>query len=283
MNSRRSLSIIAVLLASRMCLGQVDHNSLPISALVTTDSPGKMGSVAVQSVMRIICTKTSMGGTGFLHKSGWIITAAHVVANCSKSDLLIMLSNGQQSGVDSIVEDDTLDLAIVKPSSHIGGPALALSGQANMSIGTMVTTWGFPSGYNGLVPLLTVGYLSGTDRLPTPNGLSPARWVVNAAFNSGNSGGPVLDIEHGEVVGVVSSKLAPIPPLIESAIEALSNQKSGFMYTKTLSDGTTQSVSEGEVIAEVLKHLRSQTQLVLGHSVTSIDLARFLKSKGISN
>ena len=274
--------VLLLFLVSLAC-AQVKQGSIPVSAPVTIDSPGKMGAVAAQSVMRIICTKTNMGGSGFLHKSGWILTAAHVVVDCSKANILVLLSTGEKIDVDSVITDTYADLAALKPSKKIDVPALALSSKTEIITGSLVTTWGFPSGYNGFRPLLTVGYLSGVDRVPTPAGLSPTRWVVNAAFNGGNSGGPVLDIETGDVIGVVSSKLAPIPLIIESAMEALSTQKSGFSYTQTNEDGTTTQVSEGHVIAEVLKYLRSQTQLVLGHAVTSTDLLQFLRSHSISN
>lgn len=275
-----TLSFILSLILASTTLCQL-NNSIPISAPITIDSPGKMGTIAAQSVMRIICTKTNMGGTAFLHKSGWIITAAHVVTDCSKNDIIIITSSGQQIKIDSVISDIHLDLAVLKPASKINVPSLELSNKTEILTGSLVTTWGFPSGYNSFTPLLTVGYLAGVDRLMTPIGLSPARWVVNAAFNGGNSGGPVLDIETGNIIGVVSSKLAPIPEIIESALEVLSKQQSGFTYTKTLPDGTTETVSEGQVVGEVLNYLRSQTQLVLGHAVTSTDLIEYLKKNKI--
>lgn len=256
-------------------------NALPVSTPITTETSGKMGMVAAKSVMRVICKATNMGGTGFLHKSGFVITAAHVVSNCNTEDLYLLMPSGKKINVAYIKKDPHYDLAIIKPAEDIKVPTLQISTNTTVEVGSQVTTWGFPSGYNALTPLLTVGYLSGIDRLPTESGLSPWRWVVNAAFNGGNSGGPILDLEDGSVIGVVSSKLAPIPPLIESALEALSNQKSGFMYTKTLPNGKKVNVSEGQIIGEVLKYLRSQNQLVLGHVVTSNDLIQFLKSNGI--
>ena len=60
---------------------------------------------------------------------------------------------------------------------------------------------------------------------PQPSGTTINRWCVNAASNSGNSGGPLLDIENGEVIGVVSSKLAPISDLAKAALSALEGQK----------------------------------------------------------
>jgi S1-C subfamily serine protease len=257
--------------------------TIPISAPLTSDSPGKMGIVACQSVFRVIDTKNGTTGTGFLHKSGWIITAAHVISNCSPSEILLLLPDGRQIAVDSTLSNLTLDLGLLKPSAPISGASLSLSNATQFPVGAMVTTWGFPSGYNSPAPLLTVGYLAGTDQVAIPSGLSAQRWVVNAAFNSGNSGGPVLDVEHGEVIGVVSSKLAPIPAFIQNALEALSKQPYGFTYTDTRPDGSTISISEGQLIAEILKYLRSQTQLVLGHAVTSVDVIQYLHKVGIPN
>ena len=158
---------------------------------------------------------------------------------------------------------------------------MTISSNDNFSIGAQVTTWGFPSGYNGLVPLLSVGYLSGIDIVKTDSGKLMKRWVINAAFNGGNSGGPLINVEDGTVIGVVSSKLAPIPAYIESELEVLKNQRSGFSYTITKTDGTTKQVSEGQIIADVLQHLRNQTQLVLGHTVSLKDIKEFLKQNGV--
>jgi len=256
--------------------------SLPVSAPITTESAGQQGKLASQSVMRVVCKSTNMGGTGFLHKSGRIISAAHVVTGCPETDLVIITPSGKMLSVKSIKADAQLDLALITPSETIAGNALAVSRKTEITVGTPVVTWGFPAGYSGLIPLLTVGYLAGVDRVQTQTGLTPLRWVINAAFNGGNSGGPVLSQEDGSVIGVVSSKLAPIPPYIESALAALANQKSGFMYTRTLASGKTETVSEGQVVAEVLTYLRSQTQLVLGHAVTAQDLMLFLNKEGVA-
>ena len=72
-----------------------------------------------------------------------------------------------------------------------------------------------------------------------------------------------------------------MPPDIESAIHALKNQKSDFQYTATRPDGSTFKVSEGQVVAMVLEHLRSQTQLVTGHAVLLEDIRSFLKEHGV--
>lgn len=150
---------------------------------------------------------------------------------------------------------------------------------AELVIGSQVAVWKFPVGYNNFAPLVAVGYISGSDRGQTDVGLSPVRLVINAPFNSGNSWGPVIDTETGNVLGVVSSKLAPIPQIVQEALPALQNQHSGMTYAaKDVTSGKEITLTEGQIVAAVLDYLRSQTQLVVGHAVTADDLHSFLRT-----
>ncbi|MDA2911662.1 serine protease [Nitrospiraceae bacterium AH_259_D15_M11_P09] len=253
--------------------------TIPLSAPVETDSAGKGGPVAMRSVVRVICPREASGGTGFLHKSGRIVTADHVVRGCSQ--ILVLPATGSAVVASVAASDSDLDLALLTLQSSLSGPPLSISSRADVAIGTQVTTWGFPGGYSGRVPLLSVGHLAGLETAKTPGGQLITQWVVNAAFNLGNSGGPLLDVEKGEVIGVVSSKIAPISQTAQSVLDALENQKSGFVYHATLPDGTKTTFSEGQVVGMVLKELRSQVQLVIGKAVRLQDLRKFLKDHGI--
>ena len=94
--------------------------------------------------------------------------------------------------------------------------------------------------------------------------------------------GTVSAIRHSDqFYVVVSSKLAPIPPEVQSALDALRTQRSGLVFTATMPDGTTTDVSQGQVVAHVLQHLRSQVQLVVGKAVRIEDLRKFLKSQKV--
>ena len=224
------------------------NDQIPASAPVDTDSAGRGGGIAAASVVRVICFKEKTGGTGFVHKSGHIITAAHVVSECERSGIAVIgVGIGGQLQVTDIIADTTLDLAILKTEQKISVPAtLSINQSSNLTFGTQVTTWGYPGGYRGALPLLSVGHLAGQDTVKSAH-TAVRRWVVNAAFNSGNSGGPLLRVEDGTVIGVVNSKLAPLPKDIENALEALKNQKAGFIYTKKYPDGRTENASEGQV------------------------------------
>jgi nitrate/nitrite transporter NarK len=116
----------------------------------------------------------------------------------------------------------------------------------------------------------------------TDSGKIVVQYVVNAAFNSGNSGGPLIQIESGDVIGVVVSKLAPISPSTMSALKALQTTSSGFTYTVTAPDGTKSQLVEGQVIAMVLDDLRKQVQLVIGRAGMIGDLRSFLTANKIT-
>lgn len=257
------------------------ENQIPVTAPMTTDLAGRSGNIASVSVFRILCPSINSSGTGFLHKSGVIITAGHVVSNCNASDLIILNFRWEEIEVKDVVIDDKYDLALLRTKSKIKGKSLPICSSESLLIGSQISTWGYPTGYTGGVPLLTSGYLSGIQSFQVDSGQNVRKWVVNAAFNSGNSGGPLLEIENGEVIGVVSSKLAPIPKFVESALNALKNSKGGFMYTKTNPDGTEEPISQAQIVELVLQYLRSQTQLVIGYAATLDDLKKFLISNGI--
>lgn len=253
-----------------------ETQTIPVAAPIDPDSAGRSGETALKSVFRIISQETNSSGTGFLHKSGKIITAEHVVR--SAQYVRIAFPDGTTTKANVLSADRDSDISVLEPRRKPTALPLELSSATKCSIGAPVSTWGFPSGYSGLAPILSAGYLSGIMGTPKESGRIVKQWVVNAAFNSGNSGGPLINLETGAVIGVVSSKLAPISQMAQTALDALSNQTSGFMYSATGPDGTKYQLSEGQIVATILDELRRQVQLVIGMAVHLEDITSFLKS-----
>ena len=262
--------------------GTAAQDRFASSSQMTADLARHTANIAIPSVFRILIPAKNRSGTAFLHKSGKMITASHVIEGCASQEVMLISGRGEKFGVKRMVADQDRDLALVTPDGKMNAPSLQLSSTDKFAIGLQVSSWGYPAGYKGQKPLFMSGYLSGIDMVGGKDGKSTARWVVNAAFNNGNSGGPLVDIERGEVIGVVSSKLAPLPEVVESALAALKNQKSNFVFERKLHDGTRETMSEAQVIEFVLEYLRSQTQLVIGYAVTIVDLRNFLGSQGIA-
>ncbi len=93
--------------------------------------------------------------------------------------------------------------------------------------------------------------------------------------------GPLVLIESGEVIGVVSSKLTPISKQSQQIIDMLSQQKRWPCIYFTGEKGENIQITEGQFIASVLNDLRGQIQLVIGYAVTLQDVRDFLTKNGI--
>lgn len=268
------LLLITQGIAASDCSG----NDIIVSPPLYSDSAGKFGHKAAISVFRLVIPKLDRTGTGFLHKSGKILTAAHVVAGCVPKDVRIHLPGGKNVTVSNMISDEDIDVAILTPNPKINSDSLPISYKKQVYMGAQVSTWGFPRGYNGMFPMLSVGYVAGIDSIQSTSGMTIERLVVNAAFNAGNSGGPLIEIETGSVIGIVTSKLAPIPQNIEIILKAMRENKLGTIWEHTKPDGTVERFSQDQMLEKVIQYLRSQTQLVVGHAVLPGQLNRFIKA-----
>ena len=282
-------ALAAVALASSLASAQSMGTNQATSAPLSTDSAGKAANIAVSSVFRVMChakgnpsSNFTSFGTGFLHKSGLLVTAAHVSNGCDR--IAISLPDGTLSPANVSFSDDRLDLSALKPITQITGTPLQVSHDVPLNLGEQIAIWGFPAGYIGRFPMVSVGYFSGGDAVPvkTANGVEMvSQMVVNAAVNHGNSGGPVVLVGTGEVIGIADNKIVPLSAEAVAALDALQTQSNGFMYQANMPDGSTKSFSEAQVVAMVLEELRQQVQLVVGHAVWSGDLRKFLEANKI--
>ena len=80
-----------------------DLSNVQTSAPIDTDSAGRLGDIAAYAVIRLLCLERNEVGTGFLHKSGNLITADHVVRGCVKPQMV--LPNGALADVTTIAAD----------------------------------------------------------------------------------------------------------------------------------------------------------------------------------
>ncbi len=256
-----------------------ETKNTPIATQWVLDAVGPTARVTVESVYMIICPKTSSKGSGFLVDSGGVVTNEHVVRGCSAGDVIAVSSSGQKVQFSAVRVDAAKDLAVLSPVKPLKG-GLSLARTSGVDVGTLVRTWGFPLGYNGPAPLLSVGYLSGFRAQADPATPSVKRLVVNAAFNSGNSGGPLFVGHDAQVVGVVVAKALPVfTPFVQSAVQAFADNISGVVFSGTDSSGQPIQMVESQVVAEVVNSLRDMSQVMIGEAVAVEELAAFLGYK----
>jgi len=140
-----------------------------------------------------------VSGSGFIiTANGYIITNNHVVADASS--ISVILSDGTELDAQVINTDKYADLAVLRTEGEMPGVAV-LGDSDNLKPGETVIAIGSPLG--DFRNSVTVGVVSATGRtLDTGNGYEMENLIqTDAAINSGNSGGPLVNLA-GEVVGI---------------------------------------------------------------------------------
>ncbi len=150
-------------------------------------------------------------GTGFIVDSnGYIVTNSHVVNDGNYKSINISLYDGSTLEGQLLWNDSTLDLAVVKIDKS-GLAPVELGDSDQVKIGSYAAAIGNPLGLT-FERSMSQGIISGLDRTITVSSSSSLSGTTmegllqtDAAINSGNSGGPLLN-SKGQVIGVASAK-----------------------------------------------------------------------------
>ena len=146
-------------------------------------------------------TSTASSGTGFVISSdGEILTNYHVVKNASK--LTVTMNSGESYDASVIGYEEDSDVALIKINAE-NLPTVQLGNSSELRVGDEVAAIGNPLGE--LTNTMTVGYVSALDRYINTDGSPINMMQIDAAINSGNSGGPLFDM-NGKVVGITTAK-----------------------------------------------------------------------------
>lgn len=145
-------------------------------------------------------------GSGFIiNEDGYILTNYHVIEGAK--DITVTLSDGTEVIATVVNYDQEKDLAMIKLKEGTKVPAVAELGDSDeLYPGAEVIAIGTPLSKK-LAYTLTKGVISGNDRsIETKSGTSVHLLQTDAAINSGNSGGPLVNTK-GQVIGINSMKL----------------------------------------------------------------------------
>ena len=141
----------------------------------------------------------TVSGSGvILSADGYVLTNHHVVENTET--LSIVLANGEERSARLVGSDVFSDLAVLKAEGEM--PAVAVLGNSDgLRPGETVIAIGSPLG--DFKNTVTSGVISATGRsLDTGQGyLMEGLLQTDAAINTGNSGGPLVNLA-GEVIGI---------------------------------------------------------------------------------
>ena len=137
---------------------------------------------------------SSLGSGFIIDKTGIVITNNHVISNAE--DILVKVGN-KEYGAKVIGSDSYSDLAVLKIESKDTFIPVSFGDSDKARVGDWVVAIGNPFGLGGTV---TSGIISARNR---SIGLSRYEDYIqtDASINSGNSGGPLFDM-NGNVIGI---------------------------------------------------------------------------------
>lgn len=146
-------------------------------------------------------SEIASSGSGFLISAdGEVLTNYHVVEGASR--LTVTLHDGSEYPATVLGYEADSDVALLKINAT-DLPYVSLGNSDELLVGDEVAAIGNPLGE--LTYSMTVGHVSSLERAVNTDGTPINMMQIDAAINSGNSGGPLFDM-YGHVVGITTAK-----------------------------------------------------------------------------
>lgn len=181
-----------------LVLSETHGESLSAGDVYTKVNP------SVVAVVTEVGNQSSVGTGVILSEDGYCVTNYHVVQGGSSCDVL--LSSGYWVPALLVGYDAETDLAVLKLDlDQTTLPAAELFTSDLVAVGDPVYAIGNPLGLE-LRGTLTDGIISAINRDVDVDGVTMTLIQTNAALNSGNSGGPLIN-EYGQVIGINTVKM----------------------------------------------------------------------------
>lgn len=181
------------------------------STNVTAQGPLTPGQVFAKNVNAVVAVdaliETSEGygesmGSGFIISAdGYVVTNHHVIE--SATEVVLITHDGNVLEARIVGSDATNDIALLKVDGEDNLPFVTMGSSDALAVGDQVAAIGMPLGE--LTVSMTVGYISAKDRVINTDGTEINMLQTDAAINSGDSGGPLFNM-NGEVVGIIAAK-----------------------------------------------------------------------------
>jgi serine protease Do len=145
---------------------------------------------------------TSTGTGIIMSQDGYIITNYHVVSTAK--EITVLLTDETEYTAAVVGGDETSDLMVLKIDAENLTPA-EFGDSDQMEVGDAVVAIGDPLGIE-LRGTMTNGIICGIKRDVSVEDRTMTLMQTNAALNSGNSGGPLVNM-MGQVIGINTMKL----------------------------------------------------------------------------
>ena len=227
---------------------------------------------------------TASGSGVIISKDGYILTNNHVVNTSSTSSfyqvsqankVTVKLYNDETTYDAKIIgTDETTDLAVIKiekdnlPAAELGDSDSIQVGEFSMAIGNPL----------GMESTVTAGIISAANREITSDGKQFTVIQTDAAINSGNSGGALVN-SKGEVIGINTLKISGSG--IEGIGFAIPINSTTKIYEQLISDGKVKRPYIGISGRDIDEQTAKQYNLVEGVYVVSVEQFSAAEKSGV--
>ncbi len=227
---------------------------------------------------------SAMGSGVIISKDGYILTNNHVVNTSSNSSfyqvnkankVTVKLYNDETTYEAKIIgTDEATDLAVIKIDKD-DLPAAELGDSNSLKVGEFSMALGNPLGMESTV---TAGIISATSRTITSDGKNYTVIQTDAAINSGNSGGALIN-SKGQVIGINTLKLSGSG--VEGIGFAIPINSTKEIYQQLIADGKVKRPYIGISGRDIDENTAKQYNLVEGVYVVSVEQFSAAEKSGI--
>jgi serine protease Do len=229
-----------------------------------------------------INTERPSHGTGFIvDPDGWIVTAAHVVIDpktkAKDGAITVILPKvGDVLAEEVLPIDDLLiarDFAVLKVNQS-NLPHLELGDEGNVEIGSNLTIIGFPLSAMFRIPgripkFCLAGTLAANASFPVGKGNFIDTVYFQGVSIKGISGSPVISLDSGKVIGIVSTRLTGISEGLAGIKEQIAHGLGRGIAISGMEPGT--------VVDQIIDVLDLQLANGLGSATGAADTAFAVK------
>ena len=259
----------------------------------TQSNAGAPGAVYAQNVQAVVAvsnqsvttnifgqmSETASSGSGFIiSENGYVVSNYHVVKGATK--LSVIMADSKEYPAELVGYDANNDISVLKIDAE-GLPAVKLGSSDKLAVGDQVAAIGNPLGE--LTSTLTVGYVSAKDRTISTEGTYINMIQTDAAINSGNSGGPLFNMQ-GEVVGITTAKMTGTSgsgATIEGLGFAIPIDDVKDMITQLIENGYIKSSYMGVVVKDMDPEVAETYGFPAGVYVDSVEQGGAADKAGI--
>lgn len=258
---------------------QLPNKPLLASTTAQTASQTNTGTSTLKDVIfntqkKVVMIELEDGslGSGFLYNDqGDVITNAHVVAGALNVKVKTADARTLTGKVIGIGTDT--DIAVVRVPELVGTEPLKLAQKGSADVGDNVLALGSPL---GLQNTITTGIISGVGRDFT---IDPYVYTnlyqISAPIAPGNSGGPLIHADTGEVLGI-NSAMASESNTIGFSIPVAEIQKTVQNWSKTpMKDVPTTSASS-ENVDDEMPSVQDEAQYIVSYFYESLSIQDYV-------